>query len=275
MRLKLTRPLAFFDLETTGTKWETDRIVEVAVSKRMPDGETITRSRLINPEVPIPPDATRVHRITDEMVKGQPRFKDIARSLADFLDGCDLGGYNVVRFDIPLLVAEFTRAQVEFSIADRQVVDAFQIFRKRESRKLADAVRFYLGRDHDGHRAEADTRAALDVLDGQMGRYDDLPDTVAALAEYCGWHPDHFDPSEFTRWDADQQCLVFTKGKHANTPVARVDEGFIHWMYGKDFLPETLGVVTREWSKHHVPSRPFGHRPTADCREAGPDPIRT
>ena len=182
--LQLVRPLTVFDLETTGVNVEEDRAIEIAALRIEPSGAFASHSRRVNPGRLIPAEATAVHGITDEDVAHEPSFRDIAPRLARFLDGCDLAGFNVGRFDIPLLEAEFRRAEVAFSMEGRRVVDAQGIFHHYEPRDLAAAVRFYTESDiEDAHSARGDLVSTLYVLRGQLDRYADLPRDVAALDE--------------------------------------------------------------------------------------------
>ncbi|MBQ1939340.1 MAG: 3'-5' exonuclease, partial [Alistipes sp.] len=185
MKLKLKRPIVFFDLETTGVNTSSDRIVEISLIKVMPNGEEIAKTRRINPEIPIPPEATAVHGITDEDVKDAPTFKQIARSLAQFLQGCDFGGFNSNRFDLPLLVEEFLRAGVDVDFKRFRFVDVQTIFHKKEQRTLEAAYQFYCDRElKNAHSAEADTRATYEVLCAQLDRYNDLENDIDFLAEF-------------------------------------------------------------------------------------------
>ena len=180
--LHLVRPPAVLDLETTGVNAATDRAVEIAALRIDPSGAFASHSRRVHPGRPIPAAASAVHGITDEDVAHEPSFPDIAPRLAGFLEGCDLAGFNVGRFDIPLLEAEFRRAGVEFSMEGRRIVDAQGIFHHYEPRDLAAAVRFYTGGDiEDAHSARGDLVSTLYVLRGQLDRYADLPRDVAAL----------------------------------------------------------------------------------------------
>lgn len=171
--LKLKNPLAFFDLETTGTNVTHDRIVEIAIVKLMPNSEQHTFTKKINPGIPIPAEASAVHGIYDADVQNAPSFKAIAKELAKFLQGCDLAGFNVLRFDIPMLVENFLRAKVDFKMENRKVVDAQQIFHLMEKRNLATAYRFYCGQElTNAHSALADTQATIAVLAAQVARYE-------------------------------------------------------------------------------------------------------
>ena len=185
MKLKLKRPIVFFDLETTGVDSAKDRIVEVSMIKIMPDGEEICKTRKLNPGMHIPEEATAIHGITDDDVKDCPTFAQVAKSLAQFLQGCDFGGFNSNRFDLPLLVEEFMRAGVEGDFKRRRFIDVQNIFHKKEQRTLVAAYKFYCDRDlTEAHSAEADTRATYEVLQAQLDRYPDLENDVDALAEF-------------------------------------------------------------------------------------------
>jgi DNA polymerase III subunit epsilon len=172
--LKLKRPLCFFDLETTGINIQRDRIVEISVVKAMPNGESICKTHRVNPEMPIPAEVSMIHGIYDEDVKDAPTFKNFAKSLAQFLEGCDLAGFNSNRFDVPMLVEEFLRVGVEFDTKNRKLVDAQRIYHLMEPRNLGAAYQFYCGKTlENAHSAEADTYATFEVLDAQIARYAD------------------------------------------------------------------------------------------------------
>ena len=176
MELNLKRPIIFFDLETTGIDIARDRIVEISMVKVMPDGEEIVRTRRINPGMPIPAEATAIHGITNEDVKDCPLFPQIAKSLAQFIEGCDFGGFNSNRFDLPMLVEEFMRAGVDVDFRKRKFIDVQNIFHKMEQRTLVAAYKFYCGKDlADAHSAEADTLATYEVLKAQLDRYGEWP----------------------------------------------------------------------------------------------------
>ncbi|MBR5802391.1 MAG: 3'-5' exonuclease, partial [Alistipes sp.] len=185
MKLNLKRPIVFFDLETTGVDTAKDRIVEISMVKVMPDGEEIIKTRRINPQMHIPEDATAVHGITDEDVKDAPTFAQIAKSLYQFIEGCDFGGFNSNRFDLPMLVEEFLRAGVDVDFKKRKFIDVQNIFHKMEQRTLVAAYKFYCDKELDGaHSAEADTKATYEVLKAQLDRYHELQNDLAALAEF-------------------------------------------------------------------------------------------
>ena len=203
--LKLDRPLVFVDLETTGVNVTTDRIVEITVLKIHPDGSQEEKSERVNPGIPISPGATRVHGITDEDVADKPGFDQYARSILSFFDGCDIGGFNAIRFDIPLLTAEFKRVGLDFDLADRNVVDPMVIFYRQEPRDLAAAYKKYCGKSlENAHSSTADVQAAAEIFDAQVRLYPELPEGMAALHEVC--HPREPD------WIDDEGRLV--KSEH-------------------------------------------------------------
>ena len=172
MKLELTKPLCFFDLETTGTAIAKDRIVEMAVLKVHPNGTREMKEWRVNPEQPIPLEASNVHGITDEMVANEPTFKELSKEIYSYIKGCDLAGYNSDRFDIPLLVEELLRAEIPFDFKNIKTVDVQTIFHKMEARTLSAALRFYCSQDlKDAHTAQADTQATHDVLIAQLERY--------------------------------------------------------------------------------------------------------
>jgi DNA polymerase-3 subunit epsilon len=246
MKLNLKRPLVFFDLETTGVDTAKDRIVEISMVKVMPDGEEIVRTRLINPQMHIPEDATAVHGITDEDVKDQPTFAQIAKSLSQFIEGCDFGGFNSNRFDLPMLVEEFLRAGVDVDFKNRKFIDVQNIFHKMEQRTLVAAYKFYCDKDlTDAHSAEADTRATYEVLKAQLDRYSELQNDVAALAEFSsrGETVDYAGRIVYN----DKGEEVFNFGKYKGMKVSEVfqrEPSYYDWMMNGDFPLYTKKVIT-------------------------------
>ena len=185
MKLNLKRPIVFFDLETTGVDTAKDRIVEISMVKVMPDGEQIVKTRKLNPGMHIPAEATAIHGITDEDVRDCPTFAQVAKSLEQFIRGCDFGGFNSNRFDLPVLVEEFLRAGVDVDFKRRRFVDVQNIFHKMKQRTLVAAYRLYCDRELEGaHSAEADTLATYEVLLSQLERYEELQNDVDFLAEF-------------------------------------------------------------------------------------------
>ena len=184
--LNLARPLAFVDLETTGLDIFRDRIIEIAILKAFPDGKEEIRTRRLNPGMAIPEKSTQFHGIKDVDVAGKPTFEMVAQSLFKYLDGCDFSGYNLIRFDLPFLSAEFARCGLNFAWADRKVIDTMVIYHQKDPRNLAAATRKYCGHDLEGaHGAEADVKAAARVLEGQLSIHKDIPKTVQGLNAMC------------------------------------------------------------------------------------------
>ena len=244
--MNLTRPLVSLDLEATGTDPATDRIVEVGIVKRYPDGRDDVFRWLVNPEVQIPAESIRVHGYTNEIARIQPLFADVADDIADALRGCDLVGFNLRAFDLPLLRAEFARCGVAWPCNGARVIDAFAIYRERERRDLSAAVRFYLGREHVGaHGAVADARAALDVALAQVDRYADLAglDVDALDAASGGRLPTWASDDGKVRWGDDGRA-VWGFGKNAGKPVAS-DRGFAAWVLRNNFAADVKALVAR------------------------------
>ncbi len=245
MELKLKRPIVFFDLETTGVDTAHDRIVEISMIKIMPDGERIVKTRKLNPEMHIPEAATAVHGITDEDVKDCPRFAQVAKSLAQFLTGCDFGGFNSNRFDMPVLVEEFLRAGVDVDFKRRRFVDVQNIFHKMEQRTLVAAYKFYCDKDlTDAHSAEADTLATYEVLKAQLDRYPELENDIDALADFSS----RGETADYAgRVYDDKGSEVFGFGKYKGRRVEDIfeqDPSYYTWMMNGDFPLYTKKVIT-------------------------------
>ena len=246
MNLKLKRPIVFFDLETTGVDTSRDRIVEISMVKITPDGDKVVKTRRINPEMPIPAEATAVHGITDEDVRDEPTFRQIAKSLAQFIEGCDFGGFNSNRFDLPVLVEEFLRAGVDVDFKRRRFVDVQNIFHKKEQRTLVAAYKFYCDKDlENAHSAEADTLATYEVLEAQIGRYPDIGDTVEQLAEFSS-NGTIVDFAGRIALD-DKGREVFTFGKYKGRSVEevfRAEPSYYTWMMEGSFPQYTKKIIT-------------------------------
>lgn len=249
-QLKLDRPIVFFDLETTGLNTEKDRIIEIAVVRISPFEPQIHYNRRLNPGIPIPAEATAIHGITDADVADMPSFSDIAQNLFEFLQGCDLGGYNIKKFDTKVLCAEFQRVGMDFKLESRAIIDPIQIFYHYEPRDLAGAVKFYLGKNHDhGHTAKSDVEATVKVLDAMLDRYEDLPCGINDL------HKHFVDPNavdlegKFLRVDGH---IHFNFGKYKGKSldlIGQKDPGYLRWMLGSDFGPDTKKPIEEILSK--------------------------
>ncbi|MBD5323087.1 MAG: 3'-5' exonuclease [Duncaniella sp.] len=247
MQLNLKKPIVFFDLETTGVDITHDRIVEISLIKVMPSGEEIEKTRRVNPGIPIPPEATAVHHITDEDVANEPTFRQIAKSLANELVGCDIAGYNSNRFDIPMLDQEFQRAGVKFDFSKARFVDVQTIFHKKEQRTLVAAYRFYCGKELDGaHSANADTRATLEVLKSQLDRYEDLPNDIEELSKFSQINRNVDFMGRLIYNDADKEVINFGKykGKIAED-ILRKEPSYYDWIMKSDFAQNTKDCFTR------------------------------
>lgn len=259
MKLNLTKPLAIFDLETTGTNVGTDKIIEISIIKISPDGREETLTRRINPEMPIPPEATAVHHIGDEDVKDEPNFATLAPALVQFLAGCDLGGYNSNKFDIPLLVEEFLRAGVDFDLKGRRFVDVQNIFHKMEPRTLKAAYKFYCDKEIvNAHSAEADTRATYEILLSQIERYQGAEYTdkdgnvttpvvndIRALHEFSFQNRNADLAGHIIFNDKNQE--VFNFGKHKGKAVEEIfgnEPSYYDWMMKADFPLYTKKIIT-------------------------------
>ena len=257
--LKLVRPLVVFDIESTGVSPRKDRIIELAAIKLMPGGEEISKCWLMNPGVPIPPETTAIHGISDEIVKDCPTFADKAEEIFEFFRGCDLSGFNADRFDIPCLEEEFARVGMAFAPSARKHVDVQRIYHKKEPRDLSAAVRFYLGRNHDGaHGAEADTHATLEVLKAQMAKYSDLPATVDEMDEYLVPHdPMNADRAGTLRWKDGELTINFGKKKGESLKKLLLNEpNYLKWILKGDFDTEVRMIIKDLLDNGRLPPAP-------------------
>ena len=245
MNLNLTRPLAFIDLETTGINISADRIVEIAIVRIGTDGVKAVKRKLINPEMPIPPGATAVHGISNEMVKDAPTFKQAANEIKQFIENCDLAGYNSNRFDIPMLVEEFIRAGIEVDLKDRKLVDVQKVFHMMEQRTLGAAYKFYCDKNLDGaHSAEVDATATWEILEAQLKRYPQLGNSVEGIIKFTGEE----NIVDFARrFVFENGVEVFNFGKHKGKPVTevlRLEPQYYDWMMKGDFPLHTKQKLT-------------------------------
>jgi DNA polymerase-3 subunit epsilon len=245
MALQLRKPIVFIDLETTGINLATDRIVEIAIIKIMPDKTRTVKTKLINPQMPIPKTASDIHGITDDKVKDAPTFKDAANELKQFIDNADLSGYNSNRFDIPLMMEEFLRAGIHFDMADRRMVDVQTIFHMNEKRTLEAAYKFYCEKQLiDAHSAEADAAATWEILEAQLERYAHLGDNVDTILQFTGEEK----VVDFARrFVFENDVEVFNFGKFKGRPVCDVlkaEPQYYDWMMKGDFPLHTKQKLT-------------------------------
>ncbi len=247
MELKLTRPICFFDLETTGTNVAKDRIVEISILKIYPNGNKESKTWLVNPEIEIPEKASNIHGITNEKVVSEPTFKQLSKEIYGIIKDSDLGGFNSDRFDIPLLAEEMLRADVDFDMKNMVSIDVQTIFHKMEKRTLGAAYKFYCNKElDDAHSAEADTLATYEVLLSQLDRYPDLENNVKKLAEFST-HRQFADFAGFIGFD-DEDNEIFAFGKHKGKKVLEVLEkepGYFGWILNADFPLYTKKVLTQ------------------------------
>jgi len=248
--LQLKKPLAIIDLETTGINLGLDRIVEIAIVKILADGTRIVKRKLINPEMPIPKASSDVHGITDEMVKDAPTFKQVAHELKQVLDGCDIAGYNSNRFDIPLLMEEFLRVQVDFDMKNRKLLDVQNIFHKMEPRTLGAAYRFYCNKTLEGaHGAEVDASATFEILQAQIAKYPDLGTNIDSILKVIG----EDQIVDFARrFIMENGIEVFNFGKFKGRPVSDVlktEPQYYDWMMKGDFPQHTKQKLTEIYTR--------------------------
>ena len=263
MSLKLDRPMVFLDLEATGVDAQRDRIVQVGLLRLSPDGARSGFDSLVDPGVPIPRESAAVHGITDADVRGKPTFAQLAPRLMHELEGADLGGFGIVRFDVPMLAAEFKRANVAFDTARRRMVDAMLIFHRMEPRNLAAAVKFYCGRPFEkAHDARADAEAALDVLAAQLERYGGgaagLPADVKGLHEFCCAHdPRYVDAKGKFVWRHGEATFAFGKYQTRSLEdVARSDRSYLEWLIRAESTTPEVAEICRRALAGFTPKRP-------------------
>jgi DNA polymerase III subunit epsilon len=249
--LQLTRPIAFIDLETTGVSLSTDRIVEIAIIKLLPEGTRQVKRKLINPQMAIPKASSDIHGITDEMVKDAPTFKTAANEIKMFIEGCDLGGYNSNRFDIPILMEEFLRSGIEVDLSKRKMVDVQHIFYTMEPRTLTAAYKFFCEKELvDAHSAEADVSATIDVFLAQLDKYQNLGNTVESVLSCIG-EEKIVDYARRFSFD-DKGVEVFNFGKYKGRAVADVlkaEPQYYDWMMRGDFPLHTKQKLTEIFNR--------------------------
>ena len=248
MKLNLNKPICFFDLETTGTNPGKDKIVEIAVLKLDINNQKKEMVWRINPECPIPEEASSIHGITDEMVKDQPTFKHYSKEIHNFIEGCDLGGYNIDKFDLPLLVEEFIRSGIDVSsFVKVKTVDVQTIFFKKEPRDLSSALKFYCNKDHgNAHTALDDTIATYEVLLSQLDKYDDLEPSVDFLSTLTKRNKNIDFAGRII--EDDNGDAIFNFGKHKGKKVKEIlteEKGYYSWMMNSDFPEYTKKIITQ------------------------------
>lgn len=244
--LQLLRPIVFMDFETTGTNTEKDKIVEMACVKLMPNGDRTVKTYRINPIIPIPEGATKVHGITNEMVKDAPTFKQLSKGMLEYISGCDLAGFKSNTFDFPMLYSEFLNAGIEWDYSKHNFIDVGNIFQIQEPRTLSAAVKFYCGKVlEDAHSAEADILATIDVFEKQINCYPDLPNTIQELDIFCNFGSKRLDMSGKFAYADDGETVIFNFGPSKGKP-AKNDYGFLKWMVFKaDFAPDTVAIAKK------------------------------
>jgi DNA polymerase-3 subunit epsilon len=258
MSLNLKIPICFFDLETTGTNISQDRIIEIAVIKMMPNGEILRKSNVINPGIPISEESTAIHGISNEDVKDKPTFKEVAKEYAKFFEGADIGGFNVLKFDVPLLVEEFLRVDVEFEYHRKKIIDAQRIFHLMEKRTLSAAYQFYCQKDlTNSHTAEADTEATMEVLIAQIAKYENQ-EVTDGLGKKIGIIQNDMETlgkltsSELVDLAGrmarnNKGEIIFNFGKHKNKGVLVIfkeEPAYYDWMMNGDFPLDTKRKLT-------------------------------
>ncbi|MEP6800690.1 MAG: 3'-5' exonuclease [Acidobacteriota bacterium] len=272
--LVLDRPVVVFDTETTGTNPRADRIVEIACVKVHPDGRRESFVRRVNPRIPIPPASTAIHGIRDSDVAGLGGFAELASELLAFLDGCDLAGYNIAGFDLPVLRIEFLRAGLDFDISTRRLVDAQRIFFAHEPRHLSAAARFYCQSEHAGaHGALADAEMTLRVLEGQLARYEKLPRSVLELHElYCAGLDRDMDPEGKIRLVNGDATVNFGKNRGRTLKeMSREEPGFIKWILKGEFSNPVKDIVRKFLPHPGGAAGPAPAPPPPRAPEAGPE----
>ena len=247
MNLKISKPLCFFDLETTGINVSSDRIVEISVLKIYPNGNKESRTWLVNPGIKIPQEAINVHGISNEMVVNEPNFSEIAHEIKSMINNCDLAGYNSDKFDIPLLAEELLRADIDFDIDNIHTIDVQNIFHKMEQRTLAAAYKYYCGKILDNaHSSKVDTLATYEVLESQLKKYSELENDVKFLSNFSK-RGKNVDPAGFIKLN-ENEIPCFSFGKHKGKSVEYVmqnEPGYFGWILNADFPMYTKKVLTK------------------------------
>lgn len=288
MKLNLKRPLAFFDLETTGVNVASDRILEISILKAMPDGTEDVKTMRINPGILIPLESSLIHGIYDEDIKNAQTFKQAGEELARFLDDCDLAGYNSNRFDIPVLMEEFLRAEINFDIDNRHFVDVQNIFHQMEQRTLKAAYQFYCGKNiENAHSAEADIKATYEVLKAQIEKYQNqdwedkkgivtkpVQNNIEALHKFTNLN----NPVDFaSRMVYNEEGVeVINFGKHKGRAVEDVfqsEPSYYNWMLNGDFPLYTKKCLEKIWNRMNAKKEQLRNEKQAASATSRPEPV--
>ena len=281
MELQLTKPLVFFDLETTGLNVGKDRIVEISLLKKMPNQTEQSKTYRVNPEMPISAESTSIHGISDEDVADSPTFKHLAVDIIKFLEGCDLSGFNLIKFDVPMLIEEFLRVGQDFDLKNRQIIDVQRVFHQMEKRTLEAAYQFYCAKDlKNAHSAEADTRATYEVYKAQIERYENLENNTNFIHEFTGSPSDKMVDmaGRLVKNEKGEACINF--GKHKGKTVVQVletDPGYYSWMMNGDFPLYTKKVMkdikSKMTSVKPQQQKPKPYKPALKKRPTKEEPI--
>jgi len=255
--LKLTRPLAFIDIETTGLNIQEDRIIEISIIKIFPDGREEVLNSLVNPERLIPLESTKIHNITNIDVQGQPTFKEFAQKVIDFIDNCDLCGFQITKFDLLLLKSEFNRVGINYSDEGRKIVDVLKIYHKLEPRDLSSAYLKYCGKSLEGaHRANNDTKAVIEILESQLENNGFLPRDVSGLHEFCNpLDPSWIDSDGKLAWLNGNAVINF--GKHKGKSLKNIyknERDYFQWILNTDFSVQVKKII-KEASEGKFPEQ--------------------
>lgn len=245
--MKLIKPIVFFDIEATGLNTVHDRIVQIALLKIHPNGEENTISYTINPGIPIPKEVIDIHGITNEMVKDCPTFKTVANAIFEFIGDADLGGFNLLKFDVPMLMEEFIRVDIDFDIESRNIIDVQAIFHKMEQRTLTAAYKFYCDKELvNAHNAEVDNKATYEVFMAQIKRYQELTTDLKGIVEFLGTNNRVDLEGRIVKNDKGEE--IFNFGKHKGKRVTQVFENepsYYNWMLEGDFPGYTKKIIQR------------------------------
>ncbi|MAW21032.1 MAG: DNA polymerase III subunit epsilon [Flavobacteriales bacterium] len=247
MNLNLEKPIVFFDLETTGLQISKDRIVEISILKVFPNGNKESKTWLVNPTIPIPPETTEIHGISNEKVANEPTFQHLAEEISELIKNCDLGGYNSNKFDIPLLAEEFLRSGIDFNMKNRKSIDVQNIFHKMEKRTLVAAYKFYCNKDlTNAHSAEADTIATYEVLLSQLKKYNELENNTRFLAEFSQVGGKFADMAGFIRYNEEGKKIL-SFGKYRGETLEKIwneNPGYFSWINQADFPLYTKNMMS-------------------------------